>query len=97
MNPSKSKLTDEMKVEVVGGNKYAITFAPGAVDTIVADGTDQPALQGTTLAVTVEGPNNWRAVPKKEGGKSSRPFGHCPRTAKRSTTRSRATGPTVRH
>ena len=67
VNPSKSKLTDEMKVEAVGANKYAITFGPGAVDTIVADGTDQPALQGTTLSVTVEGPNNWKVVRKKEG------------------------------
>jgi hypothetical protein len=67
VNPSKSKLTDEMKVEVVGANKYAITFGPGAVDTIVADGSDQPALQGTTLTVTVEGPNNWKVVRKKEG------------------------------
>jgi len=49
VNPSKSKLTDEMKVEVVGENKYAFTFGPGAVDTIVADGTDQPAMQGTTV------------------------------------------------
>ena len=69
VNPSKSKLTDEMKVEVVGGNKYAFTFGPGAVDTIVADGTDQPALQGTTLSVTVEGPTNWKVVRKKEGRK----------------------------
>ena len=69
VNPSKSRLTDEMKVEAVGGNKYAITFGPGAVDTIVADGTDQPALQGTTLSVTVEGPNNWKVVRKKEGRK----------------------------
>src|SRR5579863_650333 len=67
VNPSKSKLTDEMKVEAVGGSKYAITFGPGAVDTIVADGTDQPALQGTTLSVAVEGPNNWKVVRKKEG------------------------------
>jgi len=67
VNPSKTKLTDEMKVESVGANKYAITFEPGAVDTIVADGTDQPALQGTTLSVTVEGPNNWKVVRKKEG------------------------------
>ena len=69
VNPSKSKLTDEMKVEAVGGDKYAITFGPGAVDTIVADGTDQPALQGTTLSVTVGGPNNWKVVRKKEGRK----------------------------
>jgi len=67
VDPSRSKLTDEMKVEAVGANKYAITFEPGAVDTIVADGTDQPALQGTTLSVTVKGPNNWKVVRKKEG------------------------------
>ena len=67
VNPSKCKLTDEMKVEDLGANKYAITFGPGAVDTIVADGTDQPALRGTTLAVTMEGPNNWKVVRKKEG------------------------------
>src|SRR5215831_14841451 len=56
-----------MKVEAVVENKYAITFGPGAVDTIVADGTDQPALQGTTLSVTVEGPKNWKVVRKREG------------------------------
>jgi hypothetical protein len=62
VNPSKSKLTDEMKVETVGENKYAITFSPDAVDTIVADGTDQPALSGTTLSITVKGPNNWEII-----------------------------------
>ena len=67
VNPSKSKLTDQMKVEVAGRNKYAITFAPGAVDTIVADGSDQPALRGTTFSITVEGPNSWRVVRKKDG------------------------------
>ena len=67
VNPAKCKLTDEMKVEALGGNKYAITFGPGAVDTIVADGTDQPALRGTTLAVTIGGPGNWKVVRKKDG------------------------------
>ncbi len=67
VDPSRSKLTDEMKVEALGANKYAITFGPGAVDNIVADGSDQPALQGTTLSVTVEGPNNWKVVRKREG------------------------------
>ena len=37
------------------------TFGPGQVDTIVADGSDQPALQGTTLSVTVEGPTTGRS------------------------------------
>ena len=67
VNPAKSKLTDTMKVEAVGANKYAITFAPGAVDTIVADGSDQPALRGTTFSIAVEGPNNWTVIRKKEG------------------------------
>jgi hypothetical protein len=67
VNPSQSKLTDEMKVEAAGANRYAITFGPGAIDTIVADGSDQPGLRGTTLAVTVEGPNNWKVVRKKDG------------------------------
>jgi|SRR5579863_3279854 len=53
VDPSKSKLNDEMKVEVAGANRYAITFAPGFVDTIVADGSDQPALSGTTLSIAV--------------------------------------------
>jgi hypothetical protein len=67
VNPSKCKLTDEMKVEAAGANKYAVTFGPGAVDMIVADGTDQPALQGTTLSIAVEGPNNWKVVRKRDG------------------------------
>jgi hypothetical protein len=67
VNQSKSKLTDEMKVEPAGANKYTFTFGPGQVDTIVADGSDQPALQGTTLSVTVEGPNHWKVVRKMKG------------------------------
>jgi hypothetical protein len=67
VNPSKSKLTDELKVEAVGANKYTFTFGPGQVDTIVADGSDQPALQGTTLSVTVKGPNNWQIIRKMKG------------------------------
>src|SRR5579863_8481156 len=67
VNPSKSKLNDEMKVEVAGANRYAITFAPGFVDTIVADGSDQPGLQGTTLSITVKGPNHWEVIRKMKG------------------------------
>jgi hypothetical protein len=67
VNPSKSKLNDEMKVEVAGANRYAITFAPGFVDEVVANGNDQPALQGTTLSITVKGPNSWVVVRKMKG------------------------------
>ena len=69
VNPSKSKPTDQMKVEVAGANKYTITFAPGAADTIVADGSDQPGLLGTTFSIAVEGPNNWK-VTRKKGGRT---------------------------
>jgi hypothetical protein len=67
VDQSKSKLNDEMKVEVAGANRYAITFAPGLVDTIVADGSDQPGLRGTTLSVTVKGPNSWEVIRKMKG------------------------------
>jgi len=68
VNASKSKLTDEMKVEPAGPNKYALTLAVGAaVETIVADGTDQPGMTGTTVSVTVKDPNNWTIVRKKDG------------------------------
>jgi hypothetical protein len=67
VNPSKSKLYDEMKVEVAGANKYTLTFGPGQVDTIVADGTDQPALGGSTFSITVKGPNSWEVVRKMKG------------------------------
>jgi|SRR5689334_7646029 len=67
VNPSKSVPTDQMKIDVAGPNTYALTFIPGQTETIVADGTDQPAMKGTTFAIIVEGPNNWRAIRKKEG------------------------------
>ena len=67
LNPSKSKLTDEMKVASAGGNKYAFDFGSGSAEAITADGRDQPGLAGTTLAVTVEGPDSWKVVRKKDG------------------------------
>lgn len=68
INPGKSKLTDEMKVEAAGANRYALTLAFGApVETIVVDGSDQPGMPGTTLSVTVKGPSNWTVVRKKDG------------------------------
>ena|ERR1700761_4903211 len=67
LNPSKSKLTDVMKVEVAGANRYTLVFNPGADETLVADGSDQPVLYGTTLSITVEGPRTWKVVRKKQG------------------------------
>src|SRR5256885_3711274 len=46
LNPSKSKLTDEMKVESVGANKYAFDFGGGTAEAVVADGSDHDGLGG---------------------------------------------------
>src|SRR6185312_6864369 len=67
VDASKSKLYDEMTVEAAGANRYAFTFGPGQVDTVLADGSDQPALSGTTLSITVKGPNRWEVVRKMKG------------------------------
>jgi hypothetical protein len=68
LNGSKSRLPDEMKVKKVSANKYAFAFEGGEfAETIVADGTDQPGVFGTTFSVTVEGPNSWKVVRKTDG------------------------------
>src|SRR5215472_5007080 len=66
VDPSKSALTDEMKVTSLGGNKYSFDFG-GGPETIVADGTDQPGNQGTTLSTTIVSENEWIGVRKKDG------------------------------
>ena len=67
INPSRSTLIDQMKVVAVGPNKYALTFEGTDSEIIVADGTDQPGVGGTVLSITVEGPNTWKVVRKKNG------------------------------
>jgi hypothetical protein len=67
LNASKSTLVDVMKVEALGANKYALDLGGGFTETVVADGTDQPAFRGTTLSITVEGPDNWKVVRKMQG------------------------------
>lgn len=66
LNPSKSQLTDQMKVASVGANKYTFDFGGGG-ETILVDGTDQSGGFGTTLSVTPEGPDSWKVVRKKDG------------------------------
>lgn len=66
LNPSKSELTDVMKIQAAGEKTYAVTFGADP-ETIVADGTDQPGLGGTTLSITVEDPHTWKVVRKKNG------------------------------
>ena len=67
LDTAKSKMIDEMKVTSVGGNQYAFDFGGGSSETIVLDGTDQPGIYGTTLAVSSEGPDAWKVVRKKGG------------------------------
>ena len=67
LNPSKSELTDHMKVDALGANKYALDLGGGTAENVVADGTDQPGLDGTTVSITVEGSDTWKVVRKKDG------------------------------
>jgi hypothetical protein len=67
LDPSKSRMPDEMKVEAAGPNTYGFDFVGGKPEIIVVDGTDQPGQFGTTLAVTVEGPDTWKVVRKRDG------------------------------
>jgi hypothetical protein len=66
LNPSRSKLTDVMKVESLGAKKYAFNFGSGPV-TIVVDGTDQPGGYGSTLSVAVDESGNWKVIRKRNG------------------------------
>jgi hypothetical protein len=66
LNPEKSTLHDQMKVTSAGTNRYSFDFG-GGPEFIVVNGADQPGLDGTTLAVTVQAPHVWRVVRKKEG------------------------------
>ena len=66
LNPEKSTMHDQMKVTSAGTNRYAFDFG-GGPEFIVVNGADQPGLEGTTLAVTAEGPRIWKVVRKKDG------------------------------
>jgi len=70
LNLSKSKLADQMTIAPVGANRYRLTFAGvGETETLVADGTNQPGVQGSTISITVEAPGNWK-IERKRGGRT---------------------------
>lgn len=69
LDPSKSRMPDEMKVRSEGGDKYVFDFGAGVAERIVVDGTDQPGLGGTLLSVKAEAPDTW-IVERKKGGRS---------------------------
>lgn len=66
LNPSLTRLPDEMKVESKGGNTYTFNFA-GDPETIKVDGTDQPGIDGTMLSVKPDAPDTWTVERKKAG------------------------------
>lgn len=68
LNPAKSKLTDEMKIDAAGPNRYILNFSGDNTETIVADGTDQPGLFGSTFSIAVVSDREWKVV-RKMGGK----------------------------
>jgi len=68
VNPSQTRIADQMTIQSVGENKYKLTFGgTGETETVAADGTDQPGLSGSMLSITVEKPDAWTIVRKKEG------------------------------
>lgn len=66
LSPAKSRYTDVMQVQTGSGDSGTFDFGGGG-ETIVLNGSDQPGLGGTTLAVTVDGPREWKVVRKKAG------------------------------
>jgi hypothetical protein len=66
LDPSNSRMPDEMKVQSKGGNKYVFDFE-GSAEPIVVDGSDQPGLGGTLLSVKAEAPDTWIVERKKDG------------------------------
>jgi hypothetical protein len=64
---ARSTYIDQFEVEAAGANRYAFTFEHAPTETIVADGTDQPGVFGTTLAVTIEDPHTWKILRKQAG------------------------------
>jgi hypothetical protein len=66
LDPSKTRMPDEMKVQSQGANKYAFDFGGGA-ETIVVDGSDQPGCCGTLLSVKPEAADTWIVERKKDG------------------------------
>jgi hypothetical protein len=66
LDPLKTRMPDEMKVQNQGANKYAFDFGGGA-ETIVVDGSDQPGCCGTQLSVKPEAADTWIVERKKDG------------------------------
>jgi hypothetical protein len=67
LDVSRSTIVDRMEVEVAAPNKYTFRFEGAPAETIVADGTDQPGLTGTTLSVRADDSRTLKVVRKQAG------------------------------
>src|SRR5690349_22823900 len=67
LDVSRSVIVDQVVVEGAGPNRFTFRFEGGPAETIVADGTDQPALPGTTLSVKADDSRTLRVVRKRDG------------------------------
>jgi len=67
LDVSRSTIVDEMRVEALGPDRYRFNFEGAPAETIVADGTDQPGLPGTTLSVKAEDARTLMVVRKQDG------------------------------
>lgn len=67
LDVSRSTIVDDMRVEALGPNRYRFQFEGAAPETIVADGTDQPGLPGTTLSVRAGDARTLKVVRKQRG------------------------------
>jgi hypothetical protein len=67
LDVARSVIVDRMEIEAAGPNRYAFRFEGSPPETVLADGTDQPGLSGTTLAVSAEDPRTLKVVRKDAG------------------------------
>jgi hypothetical protein len=67
LDASRSSIVDQMAVEAAGPNKYTFRFEGGPPETVTADGTDQPGMPGTTLAVKAGNAHSMKVVRKQNG------------------------------
>jgi hypothetical protein len=67
LDVSRSTIVDDMRVEALGPNRYAFNFEGAPTETVVADGSDQPGLPGTTLAIKAEDARTLIVVRKQDG------------------------------
>src|SRR5690348_3418461 len=65
LDVSRSTIVDQMTIEAAGPNKYTFRFEGGPPETILADGTDQPGLPGTTLSIKIADSRMLKVVRKK--------------------------------